>query len=339
MASHSDESPVERLRHLVIAGRVTQGITVAATLGIADLPRDGPRTVEDLATAAGAHAPSLYRILRLLASEGIFAEGEGRHFELTPMAMPLLSDVPGSLRARAVYEGADFTWRAWGDLLHMVRTGEPAFEHIFGMPYFAYLTGYPEAAAVFNSHMAGETRLTAEAVAQDYDFSGVQTVVDVGGGRGALLIDILRMHPHLRGILIDQPPVVVEAAQFIEAAGVAARCETVGGDFFSAVPAGGDCYILKSILHDWDDESALRILRTCRRAMPPKSRLLVVEALIPPGNATGMGKSLDIIMLALVHGRERTELEYRDLLGQAGFRPGRVIPTGPYLHIMEAAIA
>jgi hypothetical protein len=333
------DNPADHLRHLVLGARVAQCIAIVARLRIADLLRDGPLTIGEIATSTGAHGPSLYRVMRLLASEGVFEEVAREQFALTPAAAFLRSDVPGSLRAWAVYEGADFTWWAWGDLGHTVLTGEPAFEHVFGMPYFAYLADHPESAGVFQDNMAAETRLTAEAVAAAWDLSNVQTLIDVGGGRGALLIEALRRYPCLRTTLVDQPGVVAEARQILAGAGVADRCSCQAGDFFHEVPAGGDVYILKSILHDWDDERTLAILRTCRRAMAGTSRLMVIEAIIPPGNEPDYGKSLDVIMLALLRGRERTEAEYRALLEDAGFTLDRTVPTASYLTILEASPA
>ena len=333
--SAQSTTPGEDLLRLLLGFRVSQAIVVAAELGLADLLASGPRTTDDLAAAAGVHAPSLYRVLRLLASEGVFAETEAGRFALTPMAAALRRDAPGPVRAHALQIGQGAVWRAWGSLGHAVRTGATAFEHVHGVDFFGYYRQHPEARARFDQLMAAQTAAAARAVAAAYDFSPLRTVVDVGGGRGALAIGLLEAHPHLRGIVFDQPAVVAEARPAIEAAGVTERCETVGGDFFAAVPEGGDAYLLKYILHDWDDERALAILRACRRAMPDDGRLLVVEVLVPRGNGPSYAKSLDVNMLVNLGGRERTEAEYRALYAAAGFDLTRTIPAQGELHILE----
>jgi hypothetical protein len=332
----SDRSTAAALRRLIVGYRLSLALHVAAKLGLADLLEDGPRSVEELARAAGAHPPSLYRVLRLLASEGVFAETDPRRFELTPLAAPLRRDAPDSLRARAIFDGEEWNWRAWGQLLHSATTGEPAFERAHGTGFFEYLAEHPAAANGFNALMAEQTAPWARAVVEAYDFSGVGTLVDVGGGYGALLAAVLAAHPPMRGVLYDRPHVVAGARPRLEAAGVADRCEIAGGDFFAAVPAGGDIYLLKHILHDWDDDRCAAILRNCRRAMPGGGRLLVVEALLPPGNEPSYGKYLDLAMLVLLTGRERSEEEYARLLEAAGFALSRVIPTRSEVSVLEA---
>ena len=328
-------SPSTDLRRMIVGYRLSQAIYVAAKLGIADLLKGGPRDAEDLAAAAKAHGPSLYRVLRLLASEGIFEELEEGRFGLTPLAEPLRSDAGESFRARAIFDAEEWNWRAWGNLLHSVETGAPAFDHTFGMPTFDYLAKNREAAARFDALMAEQTGTVAEAVADVYDFSGMERVVDVGGGYGALLTAILRANPHLRGVLVDLPHTVEGAGPRLEAAGVADRCETVPGDFFRAVPAGGGAYMLKYILHDWNDDQCVTILENCRKGMSEEARLLVVELLIAPGNARDYGKYLDINRLVLTTGRERTREEYAGLFEAAGFELSRVLPTGRDLCIIE----
>lgn len=314
---------------------VSQALYVAAKLGIADLLADGPVDCEDLAAATNTHAPSLQRVLRALASVGVFTEVSPGSFALTPLAELLRTETPGSMSALAIMY-AEEQYRAWGELLHSVRTGEMAFDHQFGMGYFEYLAQHPEADRVFNEAMTGWTQQLVGAVVDTYDFSPFHTDVDVGGGYGALLATILRNNPGTRGILFEQPHVIASAEEELVAAGVADRCTFVGGDFFVEVPAGGDAYVLSQILHDWDDERCVAILGQCRRAMPDHGKLLVVELVLPPGDDPFLGKWLDLHMLVLLGGRERTATEYDALFRAAGFKLARVVPTSPGPSVVEA---
>jgi hypothetical protein len=314
---------------------VSQALAVAARLGVADLVADGPRPATDLAVATRTDAPSLRRLLRALASVGVFTENPPGAFGLTPMAALLRTGTADSMRALALmYSGEQY--RAWGDLLHSVRTGTTAFEHGFGTDYFGYLARHPEADRVFNEAMIGWTAQVAGAVVEAYDFSGLQTVVDVGGGYGTLLTTVLRANPAARGVLFDRPHVAAAAGERLAAAGLEQRCTALGGDFFVEVPAGGDAYVLAQVLHDWDDERCLTILERCRRAMPAHARLLVVELVLPPGEEPSFGKWLDLHMLVMLGARERTAAEYRALLRAAGFEPLRVVPTPAGPSVMEA---
>jgi hypothetical protein len=330
----ADQAPVTLLR-MMTGYWIAKALNVAAELGVADLLRDGPRTVDELAAGCAAHPPTLYRVLRALASVGVFTEAEGRNFALTPLADLLRSDFPGSMRALARMYGSE-QYRAWGDLLDSVRTGEPAFERAFGTSYFEYLAHSPQAGAVFNEAMTGYTTRVADAVVAAYDFAGIDTVVDVGGGHGLLLATILRAHQTVRGVLLDLPHVVSGAQPLLESAGVADRCETVGQDFFSSVSEGADLYMLAQILHDWDDERCRVILGNCRRVMKAEGKLVVVEQVLGPPNEASFGKWLDLHMLVLLSGHERTEEEYRALLGAAGFEIARVIATSSGASIVEA---
>ena len=323
------------LRRLIMGFRLSQALFVVAELRIADLLKDGARSSDDLADASGAHGPSLYRILRLLASEGVFTETGDGHFALTALAEPLLGD----LRARALFEAEACVWQAWGGLLHSVRTGEANFDHVHGKPFFRYLGEHPATAAKFDDLMAAQTTGWADAVIEAYDFSDIGTLVDVGGGYGALLGAILAAHPAMEGVLCDLPHVVEGAGPRLEAAGVAARCRTVGGDFFDSVPAGGDAYIMKHVLHDWDDDRCVTILANCRRVMPPDGRLLVVEVLIEPGNEPDYAKYLDVNMLVLLSGCERMEAAYRRLFEKAGFALARTVPTMAEISLIEGVPA
>ena len=306
-----------------------------ARLGIADLLREGPKGAEQLATEARVHAPSLYRVLRALAGVGIFAEGEDGRFGLTPMAEPLRSDAPDSLRDYILLVGEEWNWRLWPHLLHSVETGRPVFERVHGMWLFDHLARHPEAAAIFDAAMTSRSGQENEVIASTYDFSGLRTVVEVGGGHGSLLASILRTNPGLRGILFDQPQVVAEARHRLDAAGLKGRWEAVAGNFFDSVPAGGDAYLLKRVIHDWDDERAVAILRNCQRAMAEGGRLLVIELVIPTGNEPSFSKLSDLVMLVQTGGQERTEAEYRTLLDAAGLAPTAVTPTRALVSMVE----
>ena len=330
------EKPASTLRRMIVGYRLSQALHVVAKLGIADLLAEGPISVDNLAAATRTDRRSLYRVLRLLASEGVFEESEPRRFALTPLAAPLRSDAADTLRSRAIFEGEEWNWHPWGNLLLSVRTGDSGFAQTYGIGTFDFLKEEPTAAASFDQLMADQTRPWALAVTEAYDFAGIERPVDVGGGYGALLTAILQAHPRMRGVLFDLPHVVAGAKPKLEAAGLADRCEVVAGDFFETAPQGGDAYILKHVLHDWDDAQCAKLLGHCRRAMPDKGRLLVVEILISPGNKPDYGKYLDLNMLVMTQGRERSESEYRDLFQSAGFSLSRVVPTGSELSILEA---
>jgi hypothetical protein len=322
-----DVPPAVALRHLSTGFWISQAIAVAATVGIADHLQSGPKNCAELAPAVGVHAGALYRLLRAIASVGVFAEDQQGRFSLTPLATLLLTEGPGSWRAAAILNGEPWVWQPWGALAYSVKTGKPAFEHVFGMEFEAYLAQHPEAADTFQAFMHVATAEEASVVAPAYDFSGLTTVVDVGGGRGALLAAILKCNPHLRGILFESPQVIADAPALLAAQGVADRCELVAGDFFQALPMGADAYILKWILVSWDDEPSVRILQNCRQALGSRGRLLVIERIIPPGNEPFFGKLADLNLLVMYAGRQRTEMEYRALFARAGFELSRVIPT------------
>jgi predicted O-methyltransferase YrrM len=330
-------TPGDELTRLFRGFWLSRAIYVAVELGIADLLADGPRMVADLAATTNTHAPSLYRVLRLLASEGVFAEAEDGRFELTPRAAALRQGSP--LRLQVLFLGRQASWQAAGNLSHTVRTGETAFEQVHGVDFFEYNRQHPEDQALFDQLMTSQTRPVARAVAEKYDFSSIASIIDVGGGQGASAIEILTAHPHLRGAVFDQPAVAAKAISAIAKAGLSERCEGIGGDFFASVPDGHDAYLLKYILHDWDDQECIAILRSCRRAMGPGGRLLVVEAIMPPGNEPSFGKTQDINMLINVGGSERTEAEYRALYRAAGFELTRCIHIMGDLHVIEGVPA
>jgi len=340
MALSPTQNPTNQLsdRQLLIqmisGGFITQLIHVAAQLGIADMLADGAQSSEELAHRVGVHPRALHRVLRALASLGLFAETPEGRFEMTALALPLQSNTPESLRALAIMWGETF-WRPYGELLQSVRTGEVAFTHVHGMGLFDYLQHHPQAGEIFHAAMTNLTRPHASAALAAYDFTDISTVVDVGGGNGTLLAAILHAYPQMRGVLFEQVDVLASARQTLESAGVLPRCVLEGGDFFQEVPHGGDAYLLKDIIHDWEDARAIAILENCRRAMGERSKLLLIERAMPAGNAPAPGKLIDITMLTITGGLERTETEYRDLLARAGLRLNRVLPTASEMVVIE----
>jgi hypothetical protein len=328
-------SSAQQLDELIRGYWISQAIYAAAKFGIADLLAEGPTSVDELAKATSTNADALYRLLRALASVGIFAEQSARRFELTDLAKPLRSDVPGSKRALALMSG-DEQFRAWVEVVYSVETGKTAFEKVFGEPIFDYLAKHPDKARIFDAAMVGIHGRESAAIASTYDFSGLNVVADIGGGNGSQISAVLRQHKHLRGILFDLPHVIERARERLAGEGLLDRCQLVAGSFFESVPAGADAYFMRHIIHDWDEEKCVSILRNCHRAMSAGSKLLVVESVIPPGNDPFGGKFLDLVMLLIPGGKERTESEYRDLFQQAGFELARVIPTESEVSILEA---
>ena len=328
---------------MAIGHYLSSALHVAVELGLADLLAEGPRDYEDLAKATGTHAPSLNRVLRLLASAGVMTEEPGGRFALTEIGECLRSGVPGSMRAVVQVFTGPRIQRAWGDLLHSVRTGKPAYEHVFGTDSFTHMAAHPEEAAIFDEAMAGFTRQIAAAAVEAYDFSPFRTIVDVGGGNGAMLAGVLRATPGVRGIVFEQPHAATRAAEHLAGLGLADRCQTVGGDFFLEIPGGGDAYLLKHVIHDWDDERATDILRNCRRAMTPAARLLIVEGVYPPRidqSPVSQGAAAnDVNMLVCTGGRQRSEPEFRALFTAAGFTLARIVPTRMQAAVIEGVPA
>ena len=339
MSMATQELPPPAVLFQMVTGYyISRAIYVAATLGIADLLAHGPQPSSTLAKATGTHAESLTRVLRLLASVGVFTEQDDRCFALTPLGECLQTGVPGSMRSAALLF-AGITQEAWRDLLYSVRTGEPAFHHVFGMDSFSYMAQHPEEAANFDEAMADFTKGIAIAVAATYDFSQFGTIVDVGGGNGMFLEAVLKAHPTLRGVLFDMPHVAERAQQRIEAVGLAERCKAVGGDFFLEVPSGGEAYILKHVIHDWGDARAVTILKNCHRAMGPQGKLLIVEGVYPShidqSDASRGAASNDVNMLVCTGGRQRSEAEFRSLYGAAGFTLTRIVPIQARSSVIE----
>ena len=336
--NHSDKAdgPASAAMLQMISGFwISRAIYIAAKLGLADHLREGHKTAEDLAAATGTHAPSLYRVLRALASVGVFAEDEKTGFRLTPLSETLRTDVRGSLRAFATVELGEEHYPAWGELLHSVKTGEIAFDRAFHMPVWKFFEQNPENAKTFNDAMTGLTLAVNDAVLSSYNFSYISKIVDVGGGHGSLIASILKANPKMKGVVFDAPSVAAGAQSRIEVEGIANRCEVVAGDFFQSVPGGGDAYILKWIIHDWDDERSITILKNCYRAMTKNGKLLLVEAVVPHGSEPHFSKFIDLNMLVMTGGRERTENEYRTLLEASGFKLTRIVPTESAMSVVE----
>jgi C-methyltransferase len=324
------------LRQMIDGKWVSMAISVAAELGVADVLASGPRSSEEIARAVKAHEDGIYRLLRALTVVGVFAELAGRRFALTPLGEYLKTDHPASQRGFARFMGEDGAWRGWGALAHGVRTGEPVFRHAFGMSYWEYLAKNPEAAEIFNQAMTGVSAVESEAVASDFDFSGIRRIADVAGGHGLLLATILEKNPRLEGVLFEVPVAAEGARQLFRSRGLADRCEIVSGDFFAAIPHGCDAYLMKHVLHDWDDERSTRILANVRRAMGANGRVLVVDIVIPGPGEAHFGKILDLEMMALTEqGRERTREEFETLFRNAGLRLSRVVPTRAPVSVLE----
>lgn len=310
----------QQLFNLMTGYRVSQAIYVVSTLDIAGLLANGPRTNEDLAEATGTQAGVLYRVLRFLAGVGLFDEVAPHRFALTPLGSGLRGDVSGTIRPTTLMLLDEYHWQPWKELLHSVRTGETAFNHVHGMGFFDFLRDHAEAAANFNEAMTSNTAQSGTAITEAYDFSGISRLADIGGGHGRLLATVLHAHPSMRGLLFDDSEVVAGAPLVLEAAGVADRCEIVSGDFFESVPGGCDAYVLRQIIHDWDDTQATRILENCRRAMQVQHKLLVIERRISSDYRESLQVlHIDMEMLVTLGGHQRTDEEYRVLFAAAGF--------------------
>ncbi|MDQ4121110.1 MAG: acetylserotonin O-methyltransferase [Acidobacteriota bacterium] len=328
--------PHAQIVQMASAHVIAKGIYAVAELGIADHLKDGARTADELAQAIGAHADSLHRLMRSMAGFGLFVEDAERRFSLTPLGAALQSDAPGYARSAVRMLAGPWMWQATGELIHSAKTGETGMEKAFGRGVFEHLGDAPEQATIFNEAMIGFHGLEPPAVAAAYDFSGIEKLVDVGGGTGNLLTTILQANPELKGLLYDLPHVAGEARQQIETKGLSARCEVAEGSFFESVPSGGDAYLMSHIIHDWDEQKCVQILENCRKAMNGRGKLLLVEMVIPQGNDFHPSKLLDMVMLSVTGGKERTAEEYAALFEKAGFRLTRIVPTESPVSVIEA---
>lgn len=334
-----DVPPQVTMLQMISGFWLSRAIYVAVKLAIPDLVKEQPKSAENLALATNTHAPSLYRVLRALASVGIFAEDEERRFQSTPLAATLQTDIPGSLRFIAMTELGEEHYPAWEHVLYSVTTGEIAFDHRFGMPVWKFFANNPENARIFDNAMAHLTASVNDAILSSYDFSPFSKIVDVAGGHGGIIMGILKANDGMQGVLIDLPHVIESAKPHIDEAGLAGRCELIAGDIFQSVPEGGDAYVLKWILHDWNDEQSVVILKNCRRAMGDGGKLLVIESVISSGNEPSFGKFMDLNMLVMTGGRERTEGQYRELMAAGGFDLTKVVPTPSPFCVIEAVPA
>ena len=327
--------PDATLMQMLFGAQMQRSICLAARLGLPDLLAAKAQTAQELAVKSGTHAPSLYRLLRTLASIGVFSETVENKFALTPISALLRSDTPHSMRDFAVMMGEDWLWQAWRELPYSVMTGGVAHEKAQGMGSFEFFQKNVEAGKVFNAAMTNLTRAIIPAVVQAYDFSRVGTLVDIAGGHGLLLSGILKANQHLHGVLFDLPFVIAGARHLLMEEGVSDRVELVPGDFFQSIPAGADAYVMKHIIHDWDDDASIRILKNVRSAMSENGRVLVIEMVIPQGSEPSPSKALDILMLVMEGGKERTKEEYAELLKAAGLALTAIIPTNSPYSVIE----
>jgi hypothetical protein len=344
MASVSTPPPTEaatqHLYQLATGYIVSSALYPVLKLKVADHMASGPCTSAALAQATGANRDALYRVMRMLASVGVFDETEPHLFALTPVGTLLRSDVPGSVHDLALWLCDPFHFQTYGELLHSLTTGKPSADKVVGMPVFEYLPRDPELSERFNNAMTGFSAAVIPGVLKAYDFSGIHVMCDVAGGHGEILVSILRQYPKMRGVLFDLEHVITGAIPRIQSMGLAKRCQTASGDFFKAVPAGADAYIMKHIIHDWDDDRAAAILTNIREALQgkPNGRLLLIEAVIQPGNQPDLMKLIDIEMLLIPGGRERSADEFAALFSRAGFELTRIVPTESPLAVVEARV-
>jgi O-methyltransferase domain/Dimerisation domain len=325
---------LQMLNGVLVAGAVS----CLAQMGIPDLVEAGPKSAEELATQLGADPKALYRLMRATASVGVLSEGPDGRFSETPLSAVLRSNATPSLRAFAIMGGREWHGRGWSHLEYCIRTGKQAPEQIYGMPVFEFMQQHPEEGRIFNDAMTALSMIDSPAVADVYNFEGIHSIVDVGGGHGLLLATILQRNPHMKGTLYDLSH-VVEGAPSGPLKPVMERCTLASGDMFASVPAGADAYIMKHIIHDWPDDPCIKILQACRKGVNPGGKLLVVDNVIMPGDEFSPGKFLDLQMLIFPGGCERTEKQFRDLLGAAGWRLTRIIPTAAADSIVEAVPA
>lgn len=337
----SQQLPADaQLLQLVSGAFVSQAVYVAAKLGIADLLADGPKTAEYLSVATSTDERSLYRVLRSLASVGAFVETENKTFANTPMTESLRSDHPRSTRDLTIWMGEPKHWNVYGELMHSVKTGKPAWDYVHGEPVFPYLfQTNPELGEIFNRAMTSYSHQSIGPVLEAYDFSGTKTIADIAGGYGHLVAAILAANPDAKGVLFDLDAVLEGAPRMLETYGVRDRVELVGGDFFSEIPLKADIYILKHIIHDWYEDNCRKILGNIRENMPDDGKVLIIEAVVPEGNEAHFSKIIDLEMLLSPGGVERMPWEYERLLADSGLKLNRIIPTAGPMSIVEAVKA
>jgi len=329
--------PQAQMLQLITGYWMSQAVGTAARLGVPDQLVDRPRTSREVAKAVGADPQALFRLMRMLASIGVFAMDGQERFALTPLGETLRSGVPGSVKNFAIAETAPGHWQPWGKMFEAIKSGKPMCKPALGMEIWEWYSQNPEEGEYFNGAMGDLAASVSDEVARIHDFAGCHKVLDVGGGHGILLAAILKAHPNMQGILFDVPRVTATAGESLETQGVAQRCEVVSGDFFKSVPPGADIHVLKQVIHDWSDAECTAILKNCHRALKPNGKLLLVEMVIPPDNSPGMAQAVDLNMLVILTGRERTESEYRNLLPAGGFRLDRIMPTRTPFSIIEAS--
>ncbi|MBW4435284.1 MAG: methyltransferase [Pelatocladus maniniholoensis HA4357-MV3] len=332
----SEEMPSQMVMiQLATSYWVSRAVYAAAKLGIADMLKNGPHSCDLLANSTRTNPQALYRLMRALASVGIFAENKQGCFTLTPLATYLQSDAPNSIRAFAISFGEEH-YRAWGDIIHSIQTGDNAFQNLYGMPVFQYYAQNSEAGKIFDEAMTNVSAKDKVEVVAAYDFSSIHKLVDVGGGYGSFIASILKVNPTMEGILFERPSVIAGAKSVLETEGVSERCQVVAGNFLESVPRGGDAYILKYVIHLLDDERAIALLKNCHSAMVENGKLLLVEQIVPPGDEPSWSKFLDIHMLiAISGGRERTKMEYQTLFEASGFKLTKVITTKSNINLIE----
>ena len=334
-------SPSDQLFQLCLGFIPAICLNVVARLSIAEQLAQGPRHVNEIAAASQANADALYRVMRAVVTVGIFTEVENRKFAQTPMSDLLRGDHSRSLRPFVLFFPDPLHFRTYANLMHSVKTGETAAKAAFGMELFEFLKDHPEESAIFNAAMVNLTLAFIPAVLEAYDFGDTKTLVDVGGGHGSVVAAILQKYPNMKGILFDLDHVVQGANAHLTAMGVSNRCAIEAGNFFEAVPAGGDTYIMKNIIHDWDDERSIVILKNIAARLKgnPRGKVVLLEFALNPGNEPHLGKWADVEMLALPGGRERTGDEYRELFARAGLKMTRVVPTKSPQSVIEAVLA
>ncbi len=328
--------PQYQLNNMLVGGLIlTRALSTAALLKLADCLIEGPKSVEELARKTETHAPSLARLMRFLSQYGVFEAKSVEVYALTPLSQLLRSDIPGSARPIALMFGDPANWAALGNLPYSIQTGKPAFDYTHGIGIWPYHHQHPEAGTIFHQAMASFSAQVDQQLVVHYDFSDISHIVDIGGGNGSMLTTLLSHYANMQGTIFDQPAVIEQTQSSIRSAGLQERCDTIAGDFFEMLPSGGDMYFFKQILHDWDDDSCLKLLRNCRSRMSAGKKILVVEQIIQPGGPGRSALTLDMVMLALFTGHERTEEEFRWLFTSSGFELSRIVATSTPFFLLE----